>query len=178
MAAASQQLEQRYRKVLAQFDDLIQLASQHELHAVQAPRVSQWSVGKQLEHLLLSGETIVDRFDRLMDGREAPATGGPTLLGRLLLALGFFPRGYGKAPKAVVPAGRDPADIDAGLRRLKQRFEQFAEALPPLEESGWRCRHPILGSFDVNQWMRFFDLHHRHHLKIVRDIRRAAARGS
>ena len=43
-----------------------------------------------------------------------------------------------------------------------------------LEEAGWRCKHPYFGALDIAEWMRFMDVHHRHHLKIIRDIRKAA----
>ena len=91
-----------------------------------------------------------------------------------MLKTGFIPRGFGKAPGAVQPAGRDAADIAAGLQRLGQRFAELREQLPRLEEAGWRCRHPYFGALDIAEWMRFMDTHHRHHLKIVRDIRKAA----
>ncbi len=174
MVTASAGLEARYRTVGEQIAGLVELAGDHSLHTLEAPRVSQWTVGKQLEHLLLSDRTILDRFDRLIDGREGPAPGGPTMMARVLLKLGYIPRGVGKAPSAVVPAGRDAADIEAGLQRLRQRFAELSEHLPLLEEAGWRCRHPDFGALDIGEWMRFMDTHHRHHLKIVRDIRRAA----
>jgi hypothetical protein len=174
MTTASAGLVARYRLVGEQLDGLIELAGDHELHGVAAAKVSAWTVGKQLEHMMLADKTILDSFDRLTDGREQPAQGGPTPLGRLLLMLGFIPRGKGKAPRGTEPAGRDAADIHAGLRRLRERFEAMSEQLPLLEESGWRCRHPVFGALDVGQWMRFIDTHHRHHLKIVRDIRQAA----
>ena len=174
MAGTSPQLAARHSLVGEQIDGLIELAAQRQLQSAEAPRVSKWTVGKQLEHLLLSDRTVLDRFDRLTDGRDGPAPGGPTLVGRVILATGFIPRGAGKAPGAVVPAGRDAADVEAGLRRLAERFRLLAGQLPLLEESGWRCRHPYFGALDIGEWMRFMDVHHRHHLKIVRDIRKAA----
>ena len=66
------------------------------------------------------------------------------------------------------------ADLEAGLRHLAERFDELGEQLPLLEETGWRCRHPYFGALDISEWMRFMDVHHRHHLKIVRDIRKAA----
>lgn len=174
MRGASPQLTARHTLVREQIDGLVELAANHRLQAAEAPKVSKWTVGKQLEHLLLSDETILDRFDRLIGGRDAPAPGGLTLIGRIILAIGFIPRGIGKAPSAVVPAGRDASDIEAGLRRIAERFAELGEQLPLLEEAGWRCRHPYFGALAVGEWMRFMDVHHRHHLKIVRDIRRAA----
>ena len=174
MTGASPQLLELHRLVAEQVDGLIELAGQRELHDVEAPRVSKWTVGKQLEHLMLSDKTILDRFDRLTDGREGPAPGGPTLLGRIVLKTGFIVRGVGKAPRATQPAERHREDIQGGLDRLASRLAELVEQLPLLEESGWRTRHPYFGALDIGQWMRFMDVHHRHHLKIVRDIRKAA----
>ncbi len=174
MSSASPELIDRHRLVGKQVAELIELAAQHPLHAAEAARVSRWAVGKQLEHLLLSDRLILDRFDRLTDGREGPAPGGLTILGRVILRAGFIPRGRGKAPKAVKPAGRDAADIEAGLRRLAERLDDLTEQLPLLEEADWRLPHPYFGALNIGEWMRFMDVHHRHHLKIVRDIRRAA----
>ena len=174
MTDPSPQLRAAHHLVGRQIDGLIELAADHPLHDVEAVRVSKWTIGQQLEHLLLSDSTIFDRFDRLIDGREGPAPGGVTMVGRMVLATGFIPRGRGKAPEAVRPAGRDAADIEAGLHRLRQRCAELREQLPLLEEAGWRCRHPYFGALDIGEWMRFMDVHHRHHLKIVRDIRKAA----
>ena len=175
MRAASDQLIAGHALVGEQIQQLIELAGRPDLLDLSAPRVSHWTVGKQVEHLLLSDGTILDSLDRLTDGRDGPAPGGRTLIGRVILATGFIPRGAGKAPGATTPAGRDAADLEAGLRRLAERFGELAEQLPLLEEAGWRCRHPYFGALDIGQWMRFMDVHHRHHLKIVRDIRKAAA---
>ncbi len=174
MSDASRQLLAAHDRVGRQIDGLIELASDHPLHDAEAAKVSKWTIGKQLEHLLLSDSSIFDSFDRLIDGRDAPAPGGPTWLGRIILATGFIPRGRGKAPKGVRPAGRAASDIEAGLHRLRQRCDQLREHLPLLEEAGWRCHHPYFGALAIGEWMRFMDVHHRHHLKIVRDIRKAA----
>ena len=170
----SPELLERHRTVRAQIDGLIELAADERLHDVAAPRVSAWSVGKQLEHLMLSDKSILDSLDRLIDGRSGPAAGGPTLIARILLRLGYIPRGAGKAPPVAQPADRDAADVEAGLRRNRQRLDHLGEQLPLLEEAGWRSRHPVFGALDIGEWMRFMDVHHRHHLKIVRDIRKAA----
>lgn len=174
MPGTSSKLTAAHRLAGEQIAGLIELAADHDLHDVEAVKVSKWTIGKQLEHLLLSDETVLDRFDRLTDGRDGPAPGGKTMLGRLLLFTGFIPRGAGKSPRAVKPAGRDAADIEAGLQRLAERMAELTEQLPLLEEAGWRCKHPYFGALDIGEWMRFMDVHHRHHLKIIRDIRKAA----
>ena len=174
MADASPELMEAHRLVAQQVDGLIELAGRRELHDVEAVKISKWTVGRQLEHLMLSDKTILDAFDRLTDGRQGPAPGGPTLLGRAVLKSGFILRGIGKAPEATQPAERNAEVIEAGLRRLASRLAQLTEQLPLLEEAGWRIRHPYFGALDIGEWLRFMDVHHRHHLKIVRDIRKAA----
>ena len=98
MSTASASLSARHDLVKKQIDELIALAKRHELHDVAAPKVSKWTVGKQLEHLLLSHDSILDVLERLIDGRQSPAPGGKTFIGRMVLATGFIPRGAGKAP--------------------------------------------------------------------------------
>ena len=34
--------------------------------------------------------------------------------------------------------------------------------------------HPMLGGFTSSQWMRFMEIHTKHHLKIIEDIRKKA----
>ena len=72
-------------------------------------------------------------------------------------------------PKAAVRTGIP--EIERGLRELAPRLGE-------LERSGGRARHPRLGGLGGRQWMRFLAVHHHHHLKIVRDIRRARGLGA
>ena len=68
------------------------------------------------------------------------------------------------APAAAVRDGFP--EIERGVRELAPRLGE-------LEASGGRARHPRFGELGGHQWLRFMAVHHHHHLKIVRDIRRA-----
>jgi len=163
-----------YRKVLKQLDDLVDLSRQADEIAIRVEAVSRWSVGQHLEHLALSDAAVVAGLDKLA-ATPGPAGGRPNLVGRMVLLFGYIPRGKGQAWKQILP-GEDiegtrlAASFDDVGRRLKAVFEPRSGEL---EAPPGRFRHRIFGDLHAFQWLRFVDLHHRHHGRIIRDIRRA-----
>ena len=99
-----------------------------------------------------------------------PCPGGPTAMGRILLTVGFIPRGRAQSPEAARPrteASRE--DLASYLEKCEADLET-AEAVP---ESAWFL-HPLLGYMKRDQALRFMRVHNRHHVAIVKDIRRQA----
>lgn len=160
-------------RISAQLAALAGLADDRELLELRAPSVSAWSVGEQLEHLRRSDLTILAALDQLDSSSEM--RGGPSLIGRLVLATGYIPRGRGRAPKATEPLEVDPEALGPGLEDVRQSFERLRPRLPELASSPARIKHPALGLFSAAQMLAFTAIHHRHHEKIITDIRRAAA---
>ncbi len=169
-----------YGAIRAQLDELLLLARQPELATIRSTEVSQWSVGQQLEHLLLTDRMILDGFDGLLAGDLESAGGGPTGIGRIILLFEYIPRGKGRAPKRVIPGALDPIEIASGFEEIESKFEELAPRLGELEASRATYRHPLMGNFNPSQWLKFVKIHHRHHQKLIRDIRRLAeqAKGS
>ena len=135
-----------------------------------AAGVSSWSIHKQVEHTALVARQILE----LVRGLEAGAVGEPG--GRirwpahLVLALGWIPRGKGVAPPSVLPGeAPDPTAIRSILADVRAR--QRTRRTPA---GGNRAAHPHFGALTARQWLRFLGIHTRHHLKIIRDIDRAA----
>jgi hypothetical protein len=172
----SSSITKTYGAIRAQLDELLVLANQPDLVAVRAQEASGWSVGEQLEHLLLTDRMILDGFATLLDGTLTSASGGPTAIGRFILLSGHIPRGRARAPKGVVPGTLSPSEIASGFEGVKMRFEELAPRLGEIEASRATHRHPLLGDFNSGQWLRFVKIHHHHHQKLIRDIRRLAER--
>lgn len=170
-AAATTKL---HRTLLRELDELADQASRREISSLRADKVSGWSVAEQLEHLMVSDRTILRAIDTMLAGEKPSAGGGPSLAGRLILGLGFIPRGVGRAPKAVVPGKLEPAEIEAGFSELRDKYGALEKVLGLIERSDWTFPHPILGNFTCRRWLRFVTVHHRHHQKIMRDILAAA----
>jgi len=144
------------------------------------PRVSGWSVGQQLDHLSRVGGNVARALAKAAEAgtfgeSETPL---PTrLVGRALLRAGWFPRGVARAPKSAMP---DAVCDGSGIRA---RFESMREGMRAVEGRGAellavrsRMKHPRFGGLTPERWVRFLYVHQRHHLKIVRDIYRAAGR--
>jgi hypothetical protein len=139
--------------------------------AARAPAVSGWSVGQQVDHVLNVAQGV---FNRLTG--DSPELGrGINATGRILLSIGWFPRGVGRSPKSVLPAEAPLAARElerlGGLRADFQGL-RFRNGLLASRERLFP--HPYFGGLDPRQTLRFLVVHTHHHLKIVRDIRRAA----
>lgn len=142
--------------------------------------VSGWSPAQHVDHALRT----LDRVRLTVEGLQAPATGpaqtggGPTFAGRVVLTTGWIPRGRGEAPPGVRP---DPRPVRHRLRVALGDATQWHERLLPraaaLRRVPGRVPHPLLGAFTASDWIRFAQVHTRHHLAIIADIdqRRAVA---
>lgn len=170
-ATASAPTLELHARVLDHLDACLALAREPEVLELRDDRVSNWNVGEQLEHLVLVDRGILDALEKT-DPPAAPDGAGPTVLGRVLLALGYIPRGRGKAPKFVMPREVDPAALEARLEGVRERFEALGESLHQLDDGTVRARHHAFGHLDGVRWLRFVDIHHHHHWKIIRDIRK------
>lgn len=108
---------------------------------------------------------------------------GINLLGRVVLGTGFIPRGRARtlppfqpgaaAATAAPGAGTAGGACIAGIAEIERGMRELEPRLGELEAGGGRSRHPLFGGLGGRQWLRFVAVHHHHHLKIVRDIRRA-----
>lgn len=157
----------------AQIGSLERLADDEGVLDLRANAVSAWSVAEQVEHLLLTNRGIFGQIARLLDG-EGEAAGKPTLRGRLLLTAGMIPRGRGRAPKFIEPTGRSAAELRALADDCRERLDGLAGRSDAIAASTSTAKHPYFGAFTPAIWLRFDDIHNRHHLAIVDDIREAS----
>lgn len=136
-----------------------------------ARAVSEWTVQQHLEHLVLADRGILGWLDAVRRGEvEASDSGKPTLPGRLVLLLGLIPRGKGRAPDFAVPKNVEMTEIRDRLAAVRQLAEDLTAALPMLAESRCTRRHHLLGHYIPTQWLRFANIHHVHHGKIIREV--------
>lgn len=174
------------------------LAEDARACAVRAPSVSGWSVAEHLEHLLRADRWIVGWIESAVaegasepgrersggDASESVGTkpegvelgGKPSAAGYAVLSTGFIPRGRGRAPRLSRPSGLSTAEIRAGLREVLTRVDTLEPRLGEIDAVALTLPHPMLGRFTPARWLRFADIHHAHHAKIIRDI--LAAGGS
>ena len=169
MAAAG--LDASVARLAGQFDEITRLVRfEPALLSLRVERISKWSIGLQVDHML----KVLEVGQKVLDESAAALPRGMNLTGRIVLALGWFPRGVAQSPKRVLPAETTPADLAGRTAQLRKAFcetplsaERFADPQPVFP-------HPVFGGLTALQGIHFLGLHTHHHLRIVADIRRAS----
>jgi hypothetical protein len=142
--------------------------------AASSNGVSAWSPLQHLEHVGLSNRTIARAVRAIEAGKGEPDQ-KPSLRGAVVLKLGRIPRGRARHPEAAAPRPQPSPDaVRALLEETRGEFEVFRPQLQDLAERPQTVSHFALGAFTAIQWMRFADVHTRHHLRIVREILKKA----
>ena len=88
-----------------------------------------------------------------------------------LISLGYFPAGR-EAPKHILPTGE--LDLGAVLDAVKRDLARLDESATRARQAlggGKMLDHPILGALTIDQWMKFHEVHTRHHAKQIRERR-------
>ena len=94
------------------------------------------------------------------------------MLGRTILFLGWIPRGRGKSPDRV----RGERTTGSLLQTALQEMDTLCGQLAIAKIAGSRVPivpHPKFGGLTPAQALRFVVVHNEHHLRIIKDIRRA-----
>lgn len=159
-----------HRRVLSQIDRLLAIAEDPGDFPHARTDVSRWSPLLHAEHLAKAGQGSLGQLEKAME-----RDGGPAMkpLGWMVLTLSWIPRGRGKAPANAVPEGIEKEPVAAELRAFRQRVEALGGRLDEIAAGNGRAAHPFFGGLTPARWMRFLEVHHHHHLKIVEDIRKA-----
>ena len=157
--------------LLAGLDLMIEQVSDPVLWEASAPVISKWSVKDHLEHLSIVNGSTVKWLERARDGDPELDTGGrPSMLGRVVLLFGAFPRGRGKAPEGTRPQGASAAELAERLRRTREQLEGLKGFLAQLQACRATRNHFAFGGLNATQWLQFAVLHTEHHQKIIREV--------
>ena len=136
------------------------------------PNVSSWCSAEHLDHLTKASSSI---FRRLSVADGVPPSSGINLIGRVVLTVGWIPRGRGKSPERLYGSRANGAALLAAIDEaadLAQRLEPHT-----LERSSAPVvAHPKFGGLTPSEAMRFVAIHNEHHLRIIADITRLAKR--
>lgn len=160
--------QRRLQSLLAQWDEWLASPATARQHA---PTISGWSVTQHADHLTQADALILPRLERALADRPDGPRRRITLGGRIVLWTGYIPRGAGKAPPPTRAAAEpDPAVVRSRLARERDQVARLGEQLDLLAALPTGLDHPYFGRLDGGQWLRFLEIHHHHHAKIVREI--------
>jgi len=141
--------------------------------AWSAPRApGKWSPSQIVEHVARS----LEESARMATGQPSkfprlPAVLHPivrALLFKRVLRKGAFPKA--KTNKAMDPTSGPPTPAE-GRARLDMAHRTFGDACRRCATTGAPIRTTIFGSVPVEDYIRFMELHTRHHAKQIVDAR-------
>lgn len=125
--------------------------------------VSQSSVGWHIQHTLLTTKKIISALEK---SDPAQYKWDFSLTRSFVFTFNKIPRGKGKAPQSVQPAGNaEPAELIAEVQKLLPRISLLDELQP-----NHFFVHPYFGRLNVKAARKFLEIHTRHHLAIISDI--------
>ena len=134
----------------------------------------QWSVVEILEHLTRAYSGTAKGFERCVEHGVSLATGATTkqrLQQVAVISLGYFPTGR-QSPKHILPTGE--LDLGAVLNAVRHdlaRLDESATRARQLLGTGKMLDHPVLGALTIAQWMKFHEIHTRHHSRQIQQRR-------
>ena len=132
---------------------------------ISVSSVSGWSVGEHWDHLLKVDHRALSS---ITSGQNFEIKKPKSLIARIVLFTGIIPRGVRRSPAAVAGVKTDAAQIQRQIDELvslisRVNFDPDSMTIPVME-------HPFLGAFSRRDWIRFLNVHHAHHEKIITDI--------
>ena len=147
------------------------IAGERTKTAWTSPRApGKWSPSQIVEHVARSLEESANMAaGRPSKFPKLPAVIHPVVRGLLfkrVLRKAGFPKA--KTNKAMNPAS-GPATPVAGRARLETAHQTFDEACRQIAAHGGRMRTTIFGAVPVEDYVRFMELHTRHHGKQMPD---------
>lgn len=164
-------LDASVARLAGQLDEITRLVRfEPALLALRAERVSQWSIGLQVDHIL----NVLEVGQKVFEASQPRLPRGVNLTGRIVLAVGWFPRGVAQSPKRVLPAERTPANLAERSAHLRRVYCETPLSAAIFRDPTPVFPHPFFGGLSAAQGIHFLGIHTHHHLKIVAEIRRAS----
>lgn len=129
-----------------------------------------WSYGEVYSHILQANLGSLIAIERCANGTGKIDDKRMGWLAQLIFLFGHFPFKF-KAPEKIAAQVNNIGKEEARnlLVKLKAKIEQM---IPVTNKASTfsKIKHPRLGLLNAKQWLRFIDIHTRHHLKQLNRI--------
>lgn len=133
--------------------------------ATRVQKVSNWSIGQQIEHSL---KVIIGVSQTTIESNPEDYKANFNFARLMVFMLGRIPRGKGKAPKVVLPSENISSKTE--LLALADKATAIVKQLDELPPKA-NFNHLYFGILNLKQTQYFLGIHTNHHLKIIHDIK-------
>ena len=130
----------------------------------QVPTISKSNIGWHIEHSLLTLDRIIEQLSRSNSAEYKWKLNFPKLF---VFTTKTIPRGRAESPQSVRPKEEITTDsLTKHLTLTKDKLKELAFIKPRQY-----FVHPYFGHLKLKQAIKFLEIHTRHHLKIITDIK-------
>ena len=143
----------------------------------QTPPSGGWSYAEVYCHILQANMGSLVAIERCINGTGQIDNKRPGLLATLVFLTGRFPPVRIKAPAKVASMVTkiDKEEARNNIIKVKKRVEQLMGAISKAS-SFIKVKHPRLGMLNARQWLRFINIHTRHHFRQIERIEKSFGR--
>ena len=153
-------------------DTWIDALRHYDLNVLQTkPDKDSWSLGQVYMHILEDTNYYVGQIERCLTHSENQ-TGEKTDFAVKLFSNNDFPDQKIKGDSAAsqsIPQPASKSELVKQMIQLKTRLTLLWFTVKNSNSTG-KTKHPGLGYFDAQEWLRFSEIHMRHHLRQKRRI--------
>lgn len=139
-------------------------------HFNATPPGGGWSYGEVYSHILQSNLGSFIAIERCANGTGKIDNKRLSWLAQFVFLVGGFPVKL-KAPEKIAAMVHNMSREEARnlLVKLKAKLDMVAPVVAKASSFS-KIKHPRLGLLNAKQWLRFIDIHSRHHLKQLKRI--------
>lgn len=125
------------------------------------PSANDWSLGQVYMHLINETQYYIGQIHLCLRDHEHTSN-AMTDVGKGMFRQNEFPNDPVVASKIQQPLSKEQVYREVAL--LKQEMNAVGERVLKYSSPG-KTKHPGLGYFSADEWIRFADMHLRHHLR-------------
>ena len=161
---------QSIQKGLAVYKDLLNGIS--EEHFQTLPFDGGWSHAQLYSHIIHVNKLSLISIERCINRTANKDSRRTDWRIRLIMLLGKLPPGRIKAPERIAAKVSQITKEEAKnqLLRFSERLDQISTKIS-LAPPDQKISHPRMGPLSALQWLRFIDIHTRHHISQLSRIR-------
>ena len=142
------------------------LATLSDIDFQRNPADGVWSYAEVYSHIFEANLISLLALEKCVKGtaEEDKSTLQPAVW--LILFLGKFPPGKIKAPARIAAMVKkiNPAEAKQLMHNFSRRLQELVPQVSQASKSQ-KAKHPRLGLLHARQWLRFIEIHTKHHEK-------------
>lgn len=156
--------------VLKKYKDFLTGLDEQEFQ--RCPAEGTWSYSEVYSHVLYVNKASIMAIERCIH-KNKNSSGRLSWKAWLVFFSGRLPPWKMKAPENVA-AMVSKISLEEARNELIKIQERLPGLLPDLQKASGNAKvyHAVLGKLNARQWLRFIEIHSRHHLRQLRRIQK------